>query len=108
MSCPYDWIRDNVEAYASIFGYDDYLVTIAIDGRTTTELLLCDNGDLEWANDWWEGETDIRLLGFIPISHLKIYANAVEIGRPVFGPFPVRVEMTAIGKYRLEVLPDGT
>lgn len=107
-NCPYDWIRDNVDTYASVYGYDDFLVTISVDGRVITELLVGDNGELEWLNDWWEGETDIKLLGFIPVSHLKIYATAVEIGRPVFGPFPVLVTMTGIGKYRLEVLPDGT
>lgn len=105
---PYEWIRDDVDCYARVYGYDDFLVTLSVDGRVITELLLGDNGELEWVNDWWEGETDIRLLGFIPVPHIKVYATAVEIGRPVFGPDPVRVHMTSIGKYRLEVLSDGT
>lgn len=96
-----------VGIYARIYGYDDYLVTIDLDGETITELLICDNGELSWVNDWWEGQSRVKLLGFLPVSHIKIYASSVEIGRPVFGPDPVRVHMTDIGKYRLEVIPDG-
>lgn len=108
MLTPYEEIKERVKCYADIYGYDDYLVTIDLAGQVITELLICDNGDLEWLNDWWEGEQPVRVLGFIPVSHIKIYANAVDIGRPVFGPDPVRVHMTAIGKYGLEVLSDGT
>lgn len=103
----YGDIKDKVDCYAAIYGYDDYLVTINCGGRVITELLLCENGELTWTNDWWEGEEDVRLLGFIPIGHIKIYWTAVEIGRPVFGPDPVMIHMTAIGKYRVEVVPDG-
>lgn len=103
----YEDIKDKVDFYANIFGYDDYLVTIDCGGRIITELLLYENDELTWLSDWWKGEEVVKLLGFIPISHIKIYCTAVDIGRPVFGPDPVRVHMTAIGKYRLEVLDDG-
>lgn len=108
MSSPYAEIGDKVNTYARIYGYDDYIVTIDLGGRVITELLIFEDGELIWENDWWEGETDVNLLGFIPVSHIKIYASFVEIGRPVFGPDPVRVHMTSIGKYRLEVVEDGT
>lgn len=104
---PPEDILDRVDTYAMIYGYDDYLVTIDLDGETITELLICDNGELSWLNDWWEGQSRVNLLGFIPVSHIKIYASSVEIGRPVFGPDPVRVHMTGTGKYRLEVINDG-
>ena len=87
-----DDIKERVESYAQIYGYDDFIVTISLNGKITTELLLCDNGDLEWANEWWwECKDDVRLLGFLPLSHIKIFAKAVQIGRPVFGPDPVLV-----------------
>lgn len=106
MTPPED-ILDRVDAYAMIFGYDDYLVTIDLAGEVHTKILLCENGELAWVNDWWEGQDDVKLLGFIPISHINIYARSVDIGRPVFGPDTVRVHMTEIGKYRLEVIQDG-
>lgn len=106
---PYEEIKSRVEGYARLYGYDDYLVTINLAGQVVTELLICDNGDLEWLSDWWEGERPVKLLGFIPLSHIKIYGNAVEIGRPVFGPDPVKVSMAPIGHYKLEVCErDGT
>lgn len=105
---PPERILDRVDTYARLYGYDDYLVTIDLAGEVVTEILLCENGELAWVNDWWEGQSNVNLLGFIPVSHIKIYASSVEIGRPVFGPDPVRVHMTSIGKYRLEVIPDGT
>ena len=105
---PYQDIGRRVDIYARLYGYEDFLVTISLNGKIITELLLCNNGDLEWENDWWEGEDDVKLLGFMPLSHIKIFASSVQIGRPVFGPDPVLVTMTSIGKYRLEVVPDGT
>lgn len=106
MTPPED-ILNRVDAYAMIYGYDDYLVTIDLDGTTITELLIFEDVSFFWLNDWWEGQSRVNLLGFIPVSHIKIYASSVEIGRPVFGPDPVRVHMTDIGKYRLEVINDG-
>lgn len=105
---PYEDIRDRVGTYAKIYGYDDFLVTIDLAGKVTTQILLCEEGNLFWINDWWEREEPVKLLGFVPLSHIKIYASSVEIGRPVFGPDPVLVQMTSIGKYRLEVAHDGT
>lgn len=104
---PYERIKALVEIYANLYGYDDYLVTIDLAGHVITEILVGDNGDLEWINDWWEGEQPVRMLGFIPVSHIKVYVDSVEIGRPVFGPDPVLVRMTSIGHYKLEVLTDG-
>lgn len=104
---PPELIAAQVDAYAQIYGYDDYLVTIDLDGEVVTEILLCENDELAWANDWWEGQDNVKLLGFIPVSHIKVFALSVEIGRPVFSPNSVRVHMTSIGKYRLEVIQDG-
>lgn len=106
MTPPVD-ILYRVETYAVMYGYDDYLVTIDLAGEVVTELILCENGELVWVNDWWEGQDNVKLLGFIPLSHIKIFASFVEIGRPVFGPDPVRIHMTSIGEYRLEVVKDG-
>ena len=70
---PYEDVMDKVQAWADIYGYDDFLVTIDLAGHVVTELLICDNGDLDWINDWWEGEQPVRLLGFMPIGKIQVY-----------------------------------
>ena len=67
-----------VQEQASIYG--NCLVTLRVDDRITTEL-LCFNGDYGgfcFENDWWEGEKEIELLGFVPICNLQIIGNVVD------------------------------
>lgn len=56
--------------------YEDFLATISRDGEEITEILFYTSmGEFEWEIDWREGEKDIKLLGFRPISDLKYYGN---------------------------------
>lgn len=75
---PYTEIANYIEAwYLSVRGWcDDCLVTISRNGEEITEILFYTSaGEFEWEMDWWEGEKDIKLLGFRPISDLKYYGN---------------------------------
>ena len=59
--------------------YTDFVVTIRINKRITTQYLEFQGDDItfNWLNDWYEGESDIELLGFLPIDVIRIY-NMVE------------------------------
>ena len=59
------YIRDNTTAI------EDMIAVIEIDGVTINELLLVDmheDGYFVWKSDWWEGEKDISLIDFFPVS----------------------------------------
>lgn len=76
---PYDEIKEIirkwVEGPAGDY-YDDFLVTIMLDGRPPqTEFLeLNMDSDIKWCwmNDFWEGEKDVVLCGFAPIHRILI------------------------------------
>lgn len=74
---PYEVVSDKIEAWAKVYGYDDFLVTLRLNNEIVTEILLTNNGELEWVNDWWEGE-EVELLGFIPVSKIRVQ------GEPLF------------------------
>lgn len=78
---PYTEIVNYIEAWcqSSKGWYEDFLVTISRDDEEITEILFyTSSGEFEWEIDWWEGEKDIKLLGFRPISDLKYYGNPEE------------------------------
>lgn len=73
---PYTEIANYIESWClSDHGWcEDCLVTISRDNEEITEILFYTSmGEFEWEMDWWEGEKDIKLLGFRPISDLKCY-----------------------------------
>lgn len=61
--------------------FSDFLVTILVNDREETQYLEFD-GDgwrFVWNNDWWEGEEDVRLLGFLPIANIHIYNSPEDV-----------------------------
>jgi len=59
------YIRDNTTTI------EDMIAVIEINGFTMNELLLVDMHEDEcfvWKSDWWEGEKDIALIDFFPVS----------------------------------------
>lgn len=69
---PYEVVCEEIEAWAEKYYYDDFLVTLLLNDRITTEILVFYDGALEWLNDWWEGEK-VKLLGFIPVSKIEVH-----------------------------------
>lgn len=50
---------------------EDIIAVIQIDGIIINELYMVDvdaDGYFYWDNDWWEGEEDVALLDFFPVS----------------------------------------
>ena len=75
MTNPYNYICDPIEEWCLKNYYTSFLVTIKIGEYETTEVLEF-NGDamqFEWRNDWWEGDENVILLGFMPIDSIRIY-----------------------------------
>lgn len=75
---PYAIIAEQIEKWSENNYYGDFLVTISIDGFETTEILSFELGEYVWVNDWWEGQEDVKLLGFIPIDDIRIYGSPDE------------------------------
>lgn len=71
---PYKAIIDIIKQVYRSNAYDDYLVTIVLDGILTTEpLYYIDKiNTFIWENDWYEGQKNISILGFAKISDICI------------------------------------
>ena len=60
-----NYIRDNVKAI------EDMIATIEINGSRINELFEAyptEEGYFMWESDWWEGEEDVALIDFFPVS----------------------------------------
>lgn len=77
---PYESILRPIEEWCKKNGYFDFLVTILLDGNETTQVLEFDGdmADFVWLNDWWEGEKDVKLLGFSPIGDIRLHNYPCE------------------------------
>jgi len=59
------YIRDHVLAI------EDIIAVIEIDGKTSNELFMVDmtvDGYFIWKNDWYEGDENVVLIDFFPVS----------------------------------------
>lgn len=59
------YIRDHVSAI------EDMIAVIEIDGKTLNELFMVDmtvDGYFIWESDWYEGEENVALIDFFPVS----------------------------------------
>lgn len=66
---PYDDIGNYIKNHITVA--EDIIATIEIDGRITNELFMVefeDDLDFVWKSDWWEGEKDVNLIDFFPVS----------------------------------------
>ena len=58
--------------------YEDKIVRLAYkydfekEYTYSNEILECENGHYYWLNDWDEGQTDIKVIGYLNISNYKI------------------------------------
>ena len=76
---PYAIIVEPIEKWSEEHYYGSFLVTISADGFEITDILMYEPGDgYIWENDWWEGEQDVKLLGFMPIDDIRIYGSPDE------------------------------
>ena len=69
---PYDEFVDQIRDWCNANFYDDFLVSLELDGEVVTELLLWyyESNAFTYLNDWYEGQKTIRLIGFCPISKI--------------------------------------
>lgn len=67
---PYTSIGEKIESWCNENFYDDFIVTILIDGDPCTTLYRYDyhSDSFYWEDDWYEGQKEVSLLGFTPIS----------------------------------------
>ncbi len=74
MMTPYDIIVNIIDAWCQEHYYGHFLVTLSIDGDLRVEHLYFETEDLKWVweNDWWEGQKDIKLIGFINMDSVYV------------------------------------
>ena len=79
MVSKYERLCDPIIKWCEYHYYTDFVVTIRVNKRITTQYLEFQNNDITftWLNDWYEGEANVELLGFLPIDEIRIY-NMVE------------------------------
>ena len=63
---PYDVIGEYIKNHITVI--EDIIVVIEIDDKIMKTLFTAENGDLFWNNDWYEGEKNIILINFFPVS----------------------------------------
>lgn len=71
------YIRDHITAI------EDIIATIEIDGIRTNELFMVDmqeDGYFVWKSDWYEGEQNIALIDFFPVSNAKSEQENEPVG----------------------------
>ena len=69
---PYDVIGQYIQNHIKVI--EDIIATIEIDGVRTNELFMVDweeDGGFVWKSDWYEGEQNIALIDFFPVSDAK-------------------------------------
>ena len=70
---PYNVIGQYIQDHITII--EDIIATIEIDGVRTNELFMVDmqqeDGYFVWNSDWYEGEQNIALIDFFPVSEAK-------------------------------------
>jgi len=79
MTIPYDVIEDVIDTWCQEHYYSNFLVTLSIEGTLCVEYLYFEMGDpnwpdphFVWENDWWEGQKDIKLIGFIDVGSVYV------------------------------------
>lgn len=79
MITPYDVIANIIDAWCQEHYYGHFLVTLSIEGELCVEYLYFETGDPNWPDphwvwesDWWEGQKNVELVGFIDISSVYV------------------------------------
>ena len=66
---PYSAIGKYIRDHITVI--EDIIAVIEIDGITTSQLFMVDMDEENyfiWNNDWYEGEKDVALIDFFPVS----------------------------------------
>lgn len=69
------YIRDHITAI------EDIIAVIKIDEVETNQLFMVDIKEENyfiWKNDWWEGEEDVTLIDFFPVSEAQRANHSVQ------------------------------
>lgn len=80
----YNKIGSIVESWCKKHAYQTMIVTISMKYEWEKQPCIfseimefdCDTCSLVWRSDWWEGQQSVELIGFCPLSDIKI------IGQP--------------------------
>ena len=81
---PYEAIANIIDEWCKKAGYQDFLVRVSVGGFETTQFLQFDvsKPGFVWENDWWEGEQEVYLKGFLAVDDVQLYGLP---SRPLVG-----------------------
>ena len=71
---PYSAVADILDEWCLKNYYGSFLVTLKLGkDYKTTQFVYFDASNLAWTwlNDWWEGEEEVELLGFMDIDLIQ-------------------------------------
>lgn len=71
---PYEEVCNVISDWCNENFYDSFVVTLTLNGERTSEYLSFDASEWEWEwdMDWWEGEEEVILNGFAPMTAIDI------------------------------------
>lgn len=75
---------DDFFKFLAKFPVDDYVVRLKLkyddekDYRYTNEILEFDGDDYVWSNDWDEGQQDVEVIGYMPVSDIDTFCIPID------------------------------
>ena len=78
---PYDAVVEKIRELTKKDGYEcmaDRIVRLKVGNRMVNEYLGVSDGEYYWENDWWEGEEEIYISGFIDVDDVIVPMIRVE------------------------------
>lgn len=62
---PYEQIINYINSYSEQHNqFDNVIISVTVDGVFMNELLLFEDNNYIFYNDWWEGEEKVWFVGF--------------------------------------------
>ena len=87
MTDPYTEVAEHVAERVALADYGTWLVKLSLDGREAVELLSYDKNDgFTWANDWYEGETNVKIIDFVDTNDVEPPMRWHSVKREGFPP----------------------
>ena len=104
----YTEVAEYIANLVVLCDYDAWLVKLSLDGRKTTEMLSYDREDgFTWANDWYEGESDVQVIDFVCVNYVDPAMRWHSVKKEGYPPDEQTVFVTMMNKSGESEVYDG-
>ena len=76
---PYDIVADILTEWCYKNYFTDMIIQLKLDGITENIIVTWEDTDCVFEYDWWEGQRDIELVGFMDIHDVKVPENVKRV-----------------------------